>query len=175
MREFIQVLRRFIPPYKKYLVLTVVFNILSAILNIFSFAALIPILQILFKTEKAAEGATHLMSLSEGSLKDVISNNADYYVRQMVESMGETTTLLVIGLALAVMTFIKTGAYFLSSATIIPIRTGVVRDIRNQLYAKITSLSMGFFSEERKGDIIARLSGDVQEIESSIMSSLDML
>ncbi|MCR5152796.1 MAG: ABC transporter ATP-binding protein/permease [Prevotella sp.] len=175
MREFIQVLRRFIPPYKKYLVLTVVFNILSAILNIFSFAALIPILQILFKTEKAAEGATRLMSLSEGSLKDVISNNADYYVRQMVESMGETTTLLVIGLALAVMTFIKTGAYFLSSATIIPIRTGVVRDIRNQLYAKITSLSMGFFSEERKGDIIARMSGDVQEIESSIMSSLDML
>ena len=174
MKEFLQVLRRFLPPYKKYLTLSVLFNILSAILNIFSFATLIPILQILFQTEKAT-AATHLMGWGDGSLKDVLSNNADYYVNQLISSVGSTTALLIIGLALAFMTFLKTGAYFLSSATIIPIRTGVVRDIRNQLYQKITSLHMGFFSEERKGDIIARMSGDVQEIESSIMSSLDMM
>lgn len=174
MKEFLQVLRRFVPPYKKYLVLTVVFNILSAVLNIFSFMAIIPILQILFKTQAASVPAG-LMDWGSGNMKDVLINNANYYIYEMIESMGATTTLLVIGLFLAFMTFLKTGAYFLSSATIIPIRTGVVRDIRNQLYRKITSLPLGFFSEERKGDIIARMSGDVQEIENSIMSSLDML
>ena len=174
MKEFLQILRRFIPPYKKYLALTVVFNILSAVLNIFSFAALIPILQILFRTEGAGT-ATELMPWSLDNLKEVLANNADYYVTQLIANVGATTTLLLIGLFLAFATFLKTGAYFLSSATIIPIRTGVVRDIRNQLYHKITSLPIGFFSEERKGDIIARMTGDVGEIESSIMSSLDML
>lgn len=176
IKEFWLVLRRFIHPYKRSLALSVVFNILSAVLNIFSFAAIIPILQILFKTEGAAT-ATHLMAWGEGgaSAKEVISNNADFYVRELIGECGETTTLLLIGLFLAFATFLKTGAYFLSSATIIPIRTGVVRDIRNQIYQKINSLSLGFFSEERKGDIIARMSGDVQEIENSIMSSLDML
>jgi len=163
-----------VPPYKKYLVLTVVFNILSAILNIFSFMAIIPILQILFKTQQA-HVPDHLMQWGSAGMKEVFMNNVNYYIYQMIESMGATTTLLVIGLFLAFMTFLKTGAYFLSSATIIPIRTGIVRDIRNQLYRKITSLPLGFFSEERKGDIIARISGDVQEVESSIMSSLDML
>ena len=167
-------MRRFVPPYKKYLALTVVFNILSAILNIFSFMAIIPILQILFKTQDASV-PEKLMQWGSGDMKEVLMNNIDYYIYQMIGSMGATTTLLVIGLFLAFMTFLKTGAYFLSSATIIPIRTGVVRDIRNQLYCKITSLPLGFFSEERKGDIIARMSGDVQEVESSIMSSLDML
>lgn len=174
MKEFLHVLYRFVPPYKKYLVLTVVFNILSAVLNIFSFAAIIPILQILFRTERATENVVWL-EWDSGDFKEILANNANYYVHQLVGEMGATTTLLVIGLFLAFMTFLKTGAYFLSSATIIPIRTGVVRDIRNQLYRKITSLPLGFFSEERKGDIIARTSGDVQEIESSIMSSLDML
>ena len=174
MKEFLQILRRFIPPYKKHLALTVVFNILSAVLNIFSFAALIPILQILFRTEGAGT-ATQLMPWSLNNLKEVLANNADYYVTQLIGNVGATTTLLLIGLFLAFATFLKTGAYFLSSATIIPIRTGVVRDIRNQLYQKITSLPLGFFSEERKGDIIARMTGDVGEIESSIMSSLDML
>jgi subfamily B ATP-binding cassette protein MsbA len=174
MREFLQILYRFIPPYKHYLVMTIVFNVLSAILNIFSFAAIIPILQILFKTEESAK-VYHLMAWNWDHLKDVASNNAYYYVHQLINSVGPTTTLLLIGLFLAVMTFLKTGSYFLSSASIIPIRTGVVRDIRNQLYKKITSLPLGFFSEERKGDIIARMSGDVQEIENSIMSSLDML
>ena len=180
MKEFLQVLRRFVPPYKKYLVLSVVFNILSAVLNIFSFMAIIPILQILFKTDGAAAPAT-LMEwggvglLDFDALKAVAANNANWYVHRLIDTMGPSTTLLLIGLFLAFTTFLKTGAYFLSSATIIPIRTGVVRDIRNQLYRKITSLPLGFFSEERKGDIIARMSGDVQEIESSIMSSLDML
>ena len=174
MKEFLLILRRFIPPYKKYLVLTVLFNILSAVLNIFSFAALIPILQILFRTEGTGT-ATHLMPWTLDNIKEVMANNADYYVTQLIGNVGATTTLLLIGLFLAFTTFLKTGAYFLSSATIIPIRTGVVRDIRNQLYAKVTSLPLGFFSEERKGDIIARMTGDVGEIESSIMSSLDML
>ena len=174
MKEFLQVLRRFVPPYKKYLVLSIVFNVLSAVLNIFSFAAIIPILQILFKTN-TSHTVTQLMPLDSGDIKGVLANNLNYYVNTLIVDFGPTTTLLVIGLFLAVMTFLKTGAYFLSSATIIPIRTGVVRDIRNQLYRKITSLPLGFFSEERKGDIIARMSGDVGEIENSIMSSLDML
>ena len=174
MKEFLNVLRRFVPPYKKYLVLSVIFNILSAILNIFSFAALIPILQILFQTSDA-ETATSLMAWDWGNIQTVLMNNMNYYVNGLIAEWGQTTTLLFIGLFLAVTTFLKTGAYFLSAATIIPIRTGVVRDIRNQVYQKITSLPIGFFSEERKGDIIARMSGDVQEIENSIMSSLEML
>ncbi len=168
-------LRRFVPPYKKYLVLSIVFNVLSAVLNIFSFAAIIPILQILFKTNHAHTVTTLMPLDGAGDIKEVLSNNLNYYINQLISDVGPTTTLLVIGIFLAVTTFLKTSFYFLSSATIIPIRTGVVRDIRNQLYRKITSLPLGFFSEERKGDIIARMSGDVGEIESSIMSSLDML
>ena len=174
MKEFIEVLRRFVPPYKKYLVLSVVFNILSAVLNIFSFATLVPMLNILFQTGET-EKATELMSWDWNHVQEVLLNNMNYYVNVLIDTTGATTALLVIGIVLTFMTFLKTGAYFLSSATIIPIRTGVVRDIRNQLYKKITSLSMGFFSEERKGDIIARMSGDVQEVENSIMASLDML
>lgn len=175
MKEFIQVLRRFVAPYKRYLGFSVLFNILSAVLNIFSFAALIPILNILFNIGQ--ERVTTLMPWpsSMNELPDVLSNNANYYVQTMIDHYGATTTLLFIGLFLAFMTFLKTGSYFLASASVMPIRTGVVRDIRNQLYQKITSLSLGFFSEERKGDIIARMSGDVQEIENSIMASLDML
>ena len=175
MKEFIQVFRRFVPPYKRYLWASVLFNILSAVLNIFSFAALIPILNILFKVSQVQ--VTTLMPWPE-AIKDLprmLANNANYYVQVMIDTYGSTTTLLLIGLFLAFMTFLKTAAYFLSSATIMPIRTGVVRDIRNQLYRKITSLSLGFFSEERKGDILARMSGDVQEVENSIMASIDML
>ena len=174
MREFINILLRFVPPYRKYLVMSVVFNILSAVLNIFSFATLVPIMQILFETGDAGR-VTTLMPWDWSNAKEVVSNNADYYVTWLISEVGPTSTLLFIGLFLSFATFLKTGAYFLSSATIIPIRTGVVRDIRNMLYAKITSLPLGFFSEERKGDIIARMSGDVQEIEYSVMSSLDML
>lgn len=173
MKEFFRVLRRFVPPYKKYLVLNVIFNILSAILNIFSFATIIPILQILFKIQEA--NYTFIPWNSDGSFKDIAINNFYYYVTHLIDTYGASTTLLLLGLFLVVMTFFKTTCYFLSSATMIPIRTGVVRDIRNQLYQKILNLPLGFFSEERKGDIIARMSGDVNEIEVSIMSSLDML
>lgn len=174
MRQFLKVLRRFVPPYKKYLFLTVFFNLLSALLNIFSFTLIIPILQILFKIEDGTQ-YTYMPWTGFENIKDFAVNNFYYYVNQLIESVGPSTTLLVLGLFLAFMTALKTGAYFLSSATIIPIRTGVVRDIRNQLYHKILSLPMGFFSDERKGDIITRMSGDVQEVENSIMSSLDML
>ena len=174
MKEFLRVLRRFVPPYRKYLVLSIVFNILSALLNIFSFAALIPILQILFQTGDA-EAATALMEWDWSNAQAVLMNNLNYFVNGLIADYGPTTTLLFIGLFLAGTTLLKTGAYFLTSASIVPIRTGVVRDIRNQLYHKITSLPLGFFTEERKGDIIARMSGDVQEVENSIMSSLEML
>lgn len=176
MKEFLQVLRRFVPPYKKYLALSIVFNILSAIFNIFSFAALIPILQILFQVDGGIRANDYMSWNGDlGSIKEVATNNMYYYIQEFIVEYSASTALLVIGLFLAFMTFLKTGAYFLSSAMIIPIRTGIVRDVRNQLYHKITSLSLGFFSEERKGDIIARMSGDVQEVENSIMSSLDML
>ena len=174
MKEFLQILKRFVPPYKKYLALSILFNMLSAVLNIFSFAALIPILQILFDDKKQAP-VKHLMAWSLDNVKVVIENNANYYIQMITNQVGASVTLLIIGIVLAVMTLLKTGVYFLSSASLMPIRTGIVRDIRNQLYQKITSLSLGFFSEERKGDIMARITGDVGEIESSIMSSLDML
>ena len=176
MKEFLQVLKRFVPPYKRYLGLSILFNILSAVLNIFSFAALIPILQILFQVDGGIRANDYMTWNGDwGTLKEVATNNMYYYIQEFIVEYSASTALLVIGLFLAFMAFLKTGAYFLSSATIIPIRTGIVRDIRNQLYQKINSLSLSFFSEERKGDIIARMSGDVQEVESSIMSSLDML
>ena len=173
MKEFIQILKRFVPPYKKFLFLNILFNILSAVLNIFSFTLIIPILQILFKMEEASY--SFMPWNADASIKDIVINNFYYYVTELIHEYGESTTLLLLGLFLAVMTFLKTGCYFLSSATMIPIRTGIVRDIRVKLYNKILSLPLGFFSEERKGDIIARMSGDVNEIENSIMSSLDML
>ena len=174
MKEFLKVLRRFVPPYKKYLFLSIFFNVSSAVLNIFSFAALIPILQILFQTGDA-EAATSVMAWDWSNVQEVLMNNLNYYVNGLIADYGPTTTLLLIGVFLATTTMLKTGFYFLTSACIVPIRTGVVRDLRNQIYQKITSLPLGFFSEERKGDIIARMSGDVLEVESSIMSSLDML
>ncbi len=174
MKEFLKVLQRFLPPYKRYVVLSIVFNILSAVLNIFSFAALIPILQILFQTGDAA-AATSVMAWDWSNVQEVLMNNMNYYVNGLIARWGQTTTLLLIGLFLAATTFVKTGVYYLAAVSILPIRTGVVRDMRNQLYRKVTSLPMGFFSEERKGDIIARMSGDVDEVEHSIMASLEMM
>ena len=174
MKDFIVILKRFVPPYKKYLILTIIFNILSAILNIFSFAALIPILQILFKTNGGVQ-VTELMPVTMGNLKEAVSNNADYYVTMLIDRVGQTTTLLIIGLFLAFMTFFKTGMYYLSSAVVLPMRAGIVRDLRNHLYRKVTALPMGFFTQERKGDIIARITGDVSTVENSIMTSLDMI
>lgn len=173
MREFIKVLRRFVQPYKKYLMLTILFNILTALLNIFSFSLIIPILQILFKLDNSVY---EYMEYGAGvDMKDWLVNNFYYYVTGLISSYGASITLLFLGLFLIVMTFLKTGCYFLSSACIVPMRTGIVRDLRVTLFDKILSLPLSFFSNERKGDIVARISGDVQEVENSIMSSLDML
>ena len=174
MKEFLQLMRRFVSPYKKYIGWAIVLNVLSAIFNVFSFTLLIPILNILFKTGDNAQVYT-FMEWGSGSLKTVVINNFYYYVTQMIEINGPTMTLLFMGLFLAFMTMLKTSCYFGSSAIMIPLRTGVVRDIRIMVYSKVMYLPLSFFSEERKGDIIARMSGDVGEIENSITSSLDML
>ena len=174
MKEFLQLMRRFVSPYKRYIGWAIVLNVLSAIFNVFSFTLLIPILNILFKTGANTE-VYHFMEWGSGSLKEVAVNNFYYYVTQMIEIHGPQMTLLFMGLFLAFMTMLKTSCYFGSSAILIPLRTGVVRDIRVMVYSKVMHLPLGFFSEERKGDIIARMSGDVGEIENSITSSLDML
>lgn len=180
MKDFLRILRRFVPPYKKYLVGNIVFNILSAILNLFSFALIIPILQILFKINQDTYNYTPIVwdwnnweKLKEipGLLKD----NFFWFVSDLIERQGGSFTLIILGLFLVVMTFVKVATMYLAFYEMIPIRTGVVRDIRNQINKKITELPLGFFSEERKGDILARISGDVNEIEASVMSSLDML
>lgn len=174
MKEFLQLLRRFVPPYKRYVVWALVLNVLSAILNVFSFMTLIPILQILFKMDSNVYAFIPWDSTTE-SLKEIAINNAYYSITQMITLNGASLTLLYLGLFLAFMTLLKTAAYFGSSAVMIPLRTGVVRDIRVKVYSKVINLPLGFFSEERKGDIIARMSGDVSEIENSVTSSLDML
>ena len=174
MKEFLQLMRRFVSPYKRYIGWAIVLNVLSAIFNVFSFTLLIPILNILFKTGENTQ-VYHFMEWGSGSLKEVAVNNFYYYVTQMIETHGPQMTLLFMGLFLAFMTMLKTSCYFCSSAIMIPLRTGVVRDIRVMVYSKVMHLPLGFFSEERKGDIIARMSGDVGEIENSITSSLDML
>ena len=174
MKEFLQLMRRFVSPYKRYIGWAIVLNVLSAIFNVFSFTLLIPILNILFKTGENTQ-VYHFMEWGSGSLKEVAVNNFYYYVTQMIETHGPQMTLLFMWLFLAFMTMLKTSCYFGSSAIMIPLRTGVVRDIRVMVYSKVMHLPLGFFSEERKGDIIARMSGDVGEIENSITSSLDML
>lgn len=174
MKEFLQLMRRFVSPYKRYIGWAIVLNVLSAIFNVFSFTLLIPILNILFKTGENTKVYEFMEWGSEG-IKEVAVNNFYYYVTQMIETHGPQMTLLFMGLFLAFMTMLKTSCYFGSSAIMIPLRTGVVRDIRVMVYSKVMHLPLGFFSEERKGDIIARMSGDVGEIENSITSSLDML
>lgn len=172
MKDFIKILRRFVPPYKKYLILNIVFNILAAILTLFSFALIIPILEMLFKIREASYT---FMPIGSASLKDVAVNNFYYYTQESIVNYGPTATLALLAAALVVMTGLKTGATFLSSYFIIPMRSGIVRDLRNYVYDKITTLPISFFTSERKGDVMARMSGDVAEIENSIMSSLDMM
>ena len=174
MKEFLQLMRRFVSPYKRYIGWAIVLNVLSAIFNVFSFTLLIPILNILFKTGENTKVYEYMEWGSEG-IKEVAVNNFYYYVTQMIETHGPQMTLLFLGLFLASMTMLKSSCFFGSSAFMIPLRTGVVRDIRVMVYSKVMHLPLGFFSEERKGDIIARMSGDVGEIENSITSSLDML
>ena len=180
MKDFIRILRRFVPTYKKYMVSNIVFNILSAILNLFSFALIIPILNILFKLNddvysyKAWVFDPWTWESWKGT-PELIKNNFFWFVSDLIEKEGGSFTLIVLGAFLIISTFLKVGTMYMAFFTMIPIRTGVVRDIRNQINKKITELPLGFFSEERKGDIIARVSGDVNEVETSIMSSLDML
>ncbi len=171
MNDFIKILRRFVPPYKKFLALNVFFNILAAFLTLFSFALIIPILEMLFKIKEAAYS---FMPVGSASLKDVAINNFYFYTQQSIEQWGASATLALLAVLLVVMTALKTGATYLSSYFIIPLRSGIVRDIRNYVFDKITALPIGFFTSERKGDVMARMSGDVAEIENSIMSSLDM-
>ena len=180
MKDFLRILRRFVPPYKKFMVWNVIFNILSAILNLFSFALIIPILNILFKISDETYVYTDwtFAPFSFEAWKatpELLKNNFFWFVSDMIETKGGSFTLIILGVFLIVSTFLKVGTMYMAFYTMIPIRTGVVRDIRNQINRKITELPLGFFSEERKGDIIARVSGDVNEIETSIMSSLDML
>ncbi len=176
MKEFFKVLKRYIPPYKKMLLLSLIFTFVSAILNVFSFMIIIPILQILFKiTDTSDLTLIPWSEMNSENAQEVVLNNANYYLNAFIESNGASMTLLLLGIFLIVMTLLKTASYFGSSASIIPLRTGVVRDIRTQLYDKVLSLPLGFFSKERKGDIIARMSGDVVEVENSISGSIDML
>ena len=171
MKELFSILRRFVPPYKKYLLLNILFNILAAILTLFSFAVIIPILEMLFKVKEAVYA---YMPLGSGSLKDVILNNFYYYTQEAIKIYGQSTTLALLAVALVVMTALKTGTTYLSSYFVIPMRSGIVRDIRNYVFDKIVALPISFFTSERKGDVMARMSGDVAEIENSIMASLDM-
>ena len=172
MNDFFKVLRRFVPPYKKYLALNIIFNILSALLTLFSFALVIPILEMLFKVKEA----TYIyMAPGSANIKDVVVNNFYYYTQESIASVGPEWTLAILALLLIVMTGLKTGTSYLSSYFMVPLRSGIVRDLRNYVYDKITALPISFFTAERKGDVMARMSGAVAEIESSVMASLDMM
>lgn len=173
MKDFIKVLRRFVSPYKYLLALNITFNILSTLLSLFSFGLIIPILQILFKMDKQVY--TFMAWDGVGSMKDKLMNNFSWYVSELITTHGAPFALMILGIFLVLMTLLKTGTSYMSSFFMIPIRTGVVRDIRNTIYTKILNLPIGFFSSERKGDVMARMTGDVAEVENSIMASLDMM
>ncbi len=174
MKEFLRVMRQYVKPYKAYLVGSLVFNLLSAVLNVFSFISIIPMLQLLFGID---QNRYDFIPWSDPgmSLKDITVNNMYWYTTELMDTYGAATTLLFIGGFLVTMTFLKTGCYFASVGIMVPLRTGIVRDIRMNVYHKIVSLPLSFFSDERKGDIIARMSGDVNEIENSVTGSLEML
>lgn len=172
MKEFFKILRRFVPPYKKYLILSIIFNILAAVLTLFSFAVIIPILQMLFKVN---DQVYTYMPLGSGSLKDVAVNDFYYYIQEAIVNYGQGMALACLAALLVVMTAFKTGVTYLATYFVVPMRNGIVRDIRNHVFDKIVTLPIGFFTNERKGDVMARMTGDVAEIENSIMSTLDML
>ncbi len=172
IKQFLSLIRQFIPPYKKFLFGNLALNLLAQILNVFSFALLIPILQILFQV---SDTQYEYMTLADGNIVDVIKNNFYYYMNHFIETRGALWVLIMSGVILVVMTLLKTACYFGSSATLIPLRTGVVRDIRIKVYNKVMSLPLSFFSEERKGDIISRMSSDVSGLETSLSNSLEML
>lgn len=171
-KGFFQILSRFIPPYKRNIALNVLFNILAAFFTLFSFALIIPILEMLFGINQAHYD---LMPLGSASIKDVVVNDFYYYVQCIIQAQGSSVALAAIALALVILAGVKTGSAYLAAYHMIAIRTGVVRDLRNQIYGKIVSLPISFFSNERKGDVMARMSSDVTEVENSVMSSLDMM
>ena len=176
MKEVFKILKRFVPPYKRSLILSLIFTLFSAILNVFSFMVIIPILQILFKiNDTSGVEFIEWSAMDSSNAKDVLFNNATWYLNSFSEEHGASMVMLLLGFFLIFMTLLKTGCYFGSSAAIIPMRTGIVRDMRTQLYDKIVTLPIGFFSKQRKGDIMARMTGDVGEVENSIATSLDML
>ncbi|MBQ6016093.1 MAG: ABC transporter ATP-binding protein [Bacteroidales bacterium] len=172
MKAFWSMLRRYVRPYNKYLGGSVLMNVLSAVFNIFSFTLIIPVLKIIFQMEDKAYA---FIPWGEGDFKETLVNNFYWYVSQYMGTHGPVVTLFVLAGILIFMTLLKTSCYFGSTAVMVPLRTGIVKDMRMEIYNKILSLPLGFFSQERKGDIIARMSGDVQEVESSITGSLDML
>lgn len=174
MKEFIKMLRQFAAPYKKYLAGSLVFNLLSAVLNVFSFVSLIPMLQMLFGIDTTQYQFMD-WNTAGANTKDILVNNLYWYTSELIADYGASTALLFIGLFLITATLLKTSCYFASVAIMVPMRTGIVRDIRSHVYRKIVSLPLSFFSDERKGDIIARMSGDVNEVETSITGSLEML
>lgn len=174
MKEFFRMLRQYVKPYKGYMAGSLIFNLLSAVLNVFSFISIIPMLQLLFGID---QNKYEFIPWSDAgmSMKDIVVNNMYWYTTELMDQYGAASTLLVIGVFLVIATFLKTACYFASVAIMVPLRTGIVRDIRMRVYHKIVSLPLSFFSDERKGDIIARMSGDVNEIENSITGSLEML
>ncbi|NLD23298.1 MAG: ABC transporter ATP-binding protein [Bacteroidales bacterium] len=174
MKGVIKIAKRFLPPYKNYIILNLIFNVINALLNVFSFALIIPILQILFKATPDSYDFI-AWDTSGMSMLDIAKNNGYWYIGDIINIYGAGFVLLILAIVLIVMTALKTGAAFLSTYYIVPIRTGVVKDIRNNINDKILNLPIGFFSEERKGDILARMSGDVNEVENSVMSSLEMM
>lgn len=174
MNGVIRIAKRFLPPYKNYIILNLIFNVINALLNVFSFALIIPILQILFKTTPEAFDFIP-WNTPDISMLDIAKNNGYWYIGDLINTNGAGFVLFTLAVVLIIMTALKTGAAFLSTYYVVPIRTGVVKDIRDNINDKILDLPIAFFSEERKGDILARMSGDVNEVETSVMSSLEMM
>lgn len=181
LKDLYRFIRRYVPPYKRYLLLSVVANIISAILNLVAFALVMPILRILFQIDERAKGLMDFADISFLNVRDwsraadILNNNFSYYIGQLAESHGIPYTLMLLSVYLVVMTGFKVGSAYLALYAMIPIRTGIVRDMRVALYDKLLALPLGYFSSERKGDVLARISGDVAEVENSIMSSLDLV
>ncbi len=175
MKEFFRIMGGYFSPYKGYVVATFAFNVLTALFNVFSFVLLVPILNILFQVDQSHYEFIPWSEADFDSIKDVAFNNLYYFSQELIADYGPATTMLLLGIGLSIMTLLKTGTYFAGSATLMPIRTGIVRDIRANLYRKVLALPLSFFSEERKGDILARVSTDVNEVDSSVGSSLDMV
>ena len=171
MKEFWKLIKTYVTPYRRYVAGSVVMNILSAVFNVFSFSLLIPILQILFKV---GERNYEFIPWEDASGFNDIINNVYYFVSMWIQDYGESRVLLMLCLIFCAIVLIKTSCYFGAAAVMVPIRTGIVKDMRRQIYDKILSLPLAFFSQERKGDIIARISGDVQEVETSISSTIEM-